>query len=334
MSAGSNPDDNNVVVVQQGSGCLKVFSIVTLVMLAVMLLFGVLAWNAVGAFFDGIGQGITGLGESIGGTIGQGFESLGNTVSGISQGITGLGEAIDQRFESLGNTISEISQEFRDLGESIAALPEKVTIAVNEALETEMRARIETKVELADSINAMGMLVTASHSGDADVNESIRNGLFNLCGVSVRHDAKGTVEAGVELSQVSGSDFAYDSAEDSWTLTLGPARIHSCRIDYIRQYEHSLTLCRQNWDDFRILAEFEAMKQILDEVLAEELIKNAQIVASQVLSNFVSAVTRNENVTIGFDPVGSETKFPKSCEREIPPGWTFDEESDSWLKEK
>ena len=51
-----------------------------------------------------------------------------------------------------------------------------------------------------------------------------------------------------------------------------------------------------------------------------------------MLGNFLRAVTKSENVSIVFqsDPT---IEFPESCLREPPPGWTFDEESDTWKRE-
>ncbi len=235
-------------------------------------------------------------------------------------------------WNSVGGFFGGIRQGLEDAVDSIEQFPQTVAEAVQEAIKTEKRASHDTKVELADSMKSMGMLVTASHSGDAVVHGSIRNGFINLCGVSVDHYAEGNVEAGVDLSQVSASDIVYDSNENSWTLTLGRARIHSCRIDYIQQHNHSFTLCRQDWDDYRILAESEAMKDILAEVLAEDLLNNAQIVAKQVLGNFLSAVTGSDNISVVFEsePVA---EHPESCTRETPPNWVFDEESDSWVRE-
>lgn len=214
----------------------------------------------------------------------------------------------------------------------IAAIPQSVAAAVSDAFRTETRAITETKVELAKAIQPMGMLVTASHKGAADVKAGIRNGILNLCGVEVDHRADVTVEAGVDLAQVSASDFTRDVGANTWTLTLGAARIHSCRIDYIEQHSHTFTLCRQDWDDYRLLAEYDALNEIRDQVKAEGLLPNAELVAKGVLENLVRAVTGSYDVRVSFESE-PEPEFPDSCKREPPQDWRFDEESDSWVKE-
>ena len=232
-------------------------------------------------------------------------------------------------WNSVGGLFGGVRERIDDVVDSIEAFPQTVADKVQEALEIETRASMETRVNLAESIKDMGILVTASHSGDAVVHKSIRSGILNICGVSVNHYAEGTIEAGVDLSQVSASDFSNDTR----TLILGRARIHSCRIDFIQQQNHSLTFCGQDWDDYRLLAEAEALKEILKEVLAEGLLNNAERVASQMLESFLGSITGSEEVRVVFDSAGPEPDLPESCLREPPSGWIFDEESDTWKRE-
>ena len=234
--------------------------------------------------------------------------------------------------EIVERLIDGIVQVLEDLGESIAAIPQSVSDAVSDALRIETRARTETRVELAESINSMGMLVTASHSGDAVVKVGVQAGLLNLCGASVNHIVEGTIEAGVDISQVQADDIFHDPLNDRWVLNLGAAGLHSCRIDYIRQQGHSITACHQDWDAYRLLAESAAIEEIRDEALAGGLLAGAEQQAQVVLGNFLSAITGSDNITIVFESEPN-IEFPESCLREQSTGWVFDEESDSWLKE-
>lgn len=305
-----------------GPGCLKVMGVLTLVMLVAVLVLGVLAWNAVGNFFGGISQGITGLGESVGGAVGQTLEDLGETVDGIGKGVTELGESVAALPQSVADSV----------GESLSNLSEDVENAVRNAIKSEVRASIETKNLLAHSITHMGTLVTASQQIDTDVQVGIRSGLLNLCGATVKHDVTGTIEAGVDLSQIQAGDITHDIFGNKWVLKLGSAVVHSCRIDYIRQDGHSLTLCRQDWDNYRLLAETAVLPELRKEALAEGLLAEAELEAQRVLGNFMSAVTGSDNVTIVFESE-PDTVFPESCLREPPQGWKYDEESDSWVRE-
>ena len=147
----------------------------------------------------------------------------------------------------------ELSQGISE--ESVATLPQTVAESVMEALEIEKRASVELSDLMAHSVQPVGHLVTASNPVDTKVKVGIKAGLFNLCDASVDHDVEGTIEAGVDLSQVQGSNFTHDLFTNSWTLQLGPAQVTSCRIDYIRQTGHSRSICRQDWDEYRLLAE-------------------------------------------------------------------------------
>lgn len=300
---------------QQSSGgpnCLTVMGVLTLVMLVVMLALGITAWNAIGGFFGGIGTGISALGENLEGAFGRTLEGLGETVEGIGEGV-------------------------KELGKSVSSLPQTVSDAVEEAFRSEMRANIETKNLLAHSVANMGTLVTASQEIEVEVEVGTSAGLLNRCWASVEHDVVGTIEAGVDLSQVQGSDFTHDIFTNSWVAKLGTARVHSCRIDYIRQSAYQtagiVSLgCNREWDELRLLAETAILPELRKEALAEGLLAEAELEAEVVLGNFLSAVTGSPNVTVVFEsePV---TEFPESCLREPPTGWKFDEESDSWVQE-
>lgn len=119
-------------------------------------------------------------------------------------------------------------------------------------------------------------------------------------------------------------------------LKLGAAKIHSCRIDYIRQTEFQTgpinIACNQDRDEFRLLAETAILPELRKEALAEGLLAEAELEAELVLGNFLSAVTSSDNISIVFESE-PDPAFPESCLREPPTGWTFDEESDSWVKE-
>ena len=237
-----------------------------------------------------------------------------------------------QAWNSVGGFVGGIRQGFEDFGESVAALPQTVAENVMEALEIEKRASVELSDLMAHSVQPVGHLVTASNPVDTKVKVGIKAGLFNLCGASVDHDVEGTIEAGVDLSQVQGSDFSHDLFTNSWTLQLGPAQVTSCRIDYIRQTGHSRSICGQDWDEYRLLAEAVVLPEFRKEALAEGLLAQAEQEAQLVLGNFLRAVTKSENVSVVFqsDPT---IEFPESCLREPPRGWTFDEESDTWKRE-
>ncbi len=308
MTAGNDPGSSQMPIQPQsqsgGPGCMKVMGILTLLMLLAMLVLGFLAWNSVGGLFGGIRKG---------------FEDF--------------GESVTRRVDEFGDSVAALPQSVADsVNESLANISETVSSAVEDALRTEMRADLETRVLLAESLNLKGMLVTASQDGDADVKVGVQAGLLNLCGASVNHIVEGTIEAGVDISQVQADDIFHDPLNDRWVLNLGAAGLHSCRIDYIRQQGHSITACHQDWDAYRLLAEAAAIEEIRDEALAGGLLAGAEQQAQVVLGNFLSAITGSDNITVVFESEPN-IEFPESCLREPSTGWVFDEESDTWKRE-
>ena len=235
-----------------------------------------------------------------------------NTVDGI---LGGLGQGISSAVES------------------VAALPQTVTENVKEALKSETRASIEMENLVLLSIQPLGQLVSVSNQyAEPNISVSVQDGFLGLCGGAVNHVVKGTVEAGFDLYKVEAMDVVHEEEGDSWILQLPPPELTSCRIDYIRQYERTFTLCRKDWDEYRLLAESVVLPKIVDEALAEGILDTAKQEASFALGSFLRALTGSSNIRIEFrdEPVAD---LPASCTRELPPGWKFDEESDSWVKE-
>ena len=233
---------------------------------------------------------------------------------------------------AVGGFFSDVGQGLRDFGESIVELPQKVSDSVEEALKIETRAEVEVRDKLLGVIQPMGMLITARQEVDSKVIVGVREGLLNLCGSSVDHVVEGTVEAGVDLSQISGGDVVRDAVTGRWTLNLGPAQVSSCRIDYIRQQGQSFTLCGKDWDEYRLLAETVVLPQFMKDAKDEGLLEGAEREARIVLSNFLRAVTGSADFEIVFESE-PEATLPASCTRESPPGWRYDKEGESWLKE-
>ncbi len=236
-------------------------------------------------------------------------------------------------WNAAGAKIEDIQKGLADFGSSIAGLPQNIARSVEEALKSETRASVEMERLVLTSVQPMGQLVTVSNQyAEPNISVSVQDGFLGLCGSTVNHVVEGTVEAGLDLYQVEAIDIVHDEATDSWVLQLPPTELTSCRIDYIRQYERSFTLCRKDWDEYRLLAESVVLPKIRDEALAEGILSKAEEEARFTLGSFLRALTGSSNVRIEFRN-GLAAEYPASCTRELPEGWVFDEESDSWLKE-
>ncbi len=231
--------------------------------------------------------------------------------------------------------IEGIGQGIADLKTTIADIPQSVANAVRDMFKSEERASLESRDLLLLAVNYMAFLETASYSTSINVSTGVRSGLLNACGKSVDFLVEGTVEAGVDLGQIQGSDITYDLLTNNWTLELGPAAITSCRIDYSKFEGQTFTLpivCQQDIDELRLLAESKAVSEFRELALDEGLPTMAQQEAELVLGNLLSAVTGSDNVTIVFESE-PEVDLPESCLREPPVGWKFDEGSESWVQE-
>jgi len=181
---------------------------------------------------------------------------------------------------------------------------------------------------VVNSVRPLGQFVSISAQlAKADIHISIQDGLANACGFSASHVIQGTVEGGVDLSQLRSEDVSYDTLSQTYTISLPPPQLTSCRIDLIRQYDLSQTVCSVDWDSARALAQYQGLTEFRDDSIEGGLLERAQDEAQTTLTNFLQLAT-GQRVNITFR---AETPaLPSSCQPDIPDGWVYDAEDEDW----
>lgn len=180
-------------------------------------------------------------------------------------------------------------------------------------------------------IQPMGQLVSVSSQlAQADIRVGIgQNNVINACGFSANHVAQGAVEAGIDLSRIGEESLVYDEARDTYTLTVPAPELTSCRVDYIRQYERSTTVCAVDWDEARLIANYMSLTQFRDTAIEGGILTRAESETRLVLGNFVRLLT-GRNVEIVFEAPTVNT-FPQSCSPAMPQGWSRNVQG-QWIK--
>lgn len=180
-------------------------------------------------------------------------------------------------------------------------------------------------------IQPLGQLVSISAQlAKADIEIGVQQGGLNACGFSSNHVAQGTIEGGIDLSKLSQDDVVYDEEQDVYVVTLPAPQLTSCRIDFIRQYARSTTVCNVDWDEARLLAQYMALRDFRDDALEGGILDRAKLEARLVVGNFVYALT-GETARIEFHEEETTT-LPASCIPQTPDGWTYDEAQNAWTQ--
>ncbi len=193
-------------------------------------------------------------------------------------------------------------------------------------------AAIANTRTIVQGIQTMGQLVTIGvELAKADISVSVRQGPLGTSSFTVDHVAQGAVEAGIDLSGITEADVQHDEANNTYTVTLPPARLTSCRVDYIRQYGYSGTILPVDRDAARVLAGYVALRDFRDTALEGGILERAQQQAQLVLGNFVRALTGSQQVIINFR-ADAEALLPSSCDPEPPPEWVYIPEDNVWTR--
>lgn len=210
-----------------------------------------------------------------------------------------------------------------------AGVLDRIFSSVSNALNPPTVARTTSTETILTGIQPLGQLVSISAQlAKADIDVGVQQGGLNACGFSASHVAQGTIEAGIDLAGIDTANISYDAQADTYTVTLPAPALTSCRIDFIRQYSRSTTVCNVDWDEARLLANYIAVNDFRDDALEGGILDRAMAEARLVLSNFISALT-GSRVTLVFEEGAGA--IPASCAPETPPGWFYDETSGSWI---
>lgn len=215
---------------------------------------------------------------------------------------------------------------------SVANIFDNITSAIRGIFEGQPRtATITSTSTIVNSVQPLGQLVSISAQfARADIRVSIRDGFENACGFSASHVIQGAIEAGVDLTLLREDDVFYDPLKQQYTLTLPTPQLTSCRVDYIRQYDRSTTYCGVDWDELRLLAQYTGLIGLRDDAIESGILLRAENEARTVLSSFLALAT-GRTIEISFrQPEGGVSPLPASCNPDVPPGWTYNVDSNSW----
>lgn len=192
-------------------------------------------------------------------------------------------------------------------------------------------ASVISSQTLVQGIQPLGQLVSVSSQlAKADIYVGVGQGALNTCGFSANHVAQGAVEAGIDLTQIRAENIHYDEERDRYVVNVPAPQLTSCRVDFIRQYDRSFTTCPVDWDEARLLANYEALIDFRDDAVEGGILSRAETEARLVLGNFIRLLT-DKQVEIVFLQA-PELTYPPSCTPDVPQGWRFVPENNHWTK--
>ena len=194
----------------------------------------------------------------------------------------------------------------------------------------ETAAYVRSPVTVVESIRGIGQLVTVtSEVWTTELSVEIHRGFLNAGYYSANHIAIGAIEAGIDFDQIDADDLQLK--DEVYTLTLPAPIITSCRIEYIDQNQHSLTLLSADWDMVRQLAQAEALMQFADDMIEAGILDRAKEETALRLGDFVSEIT-GRPARVEFAARDGELELPESCQPYTPSGWVKDADG-AWKRE-
>lgn len=154
---------------------------------------------------------------------------------------------------------------------------------------------------------------------------------IGLCSHGADFKADGVIEAGIDFAAIDENRMSYDPELQVYSLALPAPEYTSCRIEYVRLQDNTLSFCNPDWDRVRIFAEVQAMAQFLKESDERGLLQEAANRSAEVLGDFVHTLA-GKPVNIEFDERIDKPKISASCAPSVPNGWYYDDTNQVWKK--
>lgn len=175
-------------------------------------------------------------------------------------------------------------------------------------------------IPTVERIQTLSELTTTQYNY-AEVTSGQRNmpaWLSTLYGDSVVMVVVGTVEAGIDVSQITEDDVLYDAETKILTVTLPAPVLQSCFLDESQSYivRREIAAFADPMDNLEDTLRHQALTYYRDTALEEGILVDAENDARATLSELLSILVNDETVTINivFDAPLLEPVLPASCQ--------------------
>ena len=134
--------------------------------------------------------------------------------------------------------------------------------------------------------------------------------------------ASGTIDVGLDLTELDGRNIRYDSETQTYTLILQSPQLTACDVNYIRLVRTDPNLLNPDFDLLRRLGEVQVMDTFVERALERGIIDDAKKKAALILEDLVRAFTGKQVIT-KFETESDNLTMDESCEPGASDAWTF-----------
>lgn len=141
-----------------------------------------------------------------------------------------------------------------------------------------------------------------------------------LYGDSVAMVIVGTIEAGVDVSQITAEDITFTEVNQTLTVTLPAPVLQSCFVDESQSYvvRRDTAVFAVGMDSLEDTVRQNALVAYRDQAIEEGILADAEVDAAASLEELLSVLVNDESVRVQVifeDPIPAETLvLPTSCQ--------------------
>lgn len=142
--------------------------------------------------------------------------------------------------------------------------------------------------------------------------------LSSVYGDSVAMVVVGTIEAGIDVSQITAEDIVFDATTQTLTVTLPAPVLQSCFLDENQSYvvQRNTAVFGDTLDTLEQTVRQSALSYYREQALEEGILVDAEADVAASLEDLLSILVNDEAVTIAiaFDAPLEESTLPPTCE--------------------
>ncbi|MDE2750566.1 MAG: DUF4230 domain-containing protein [Chloroflexota bacterium] len=153
----------------------------------------------------------------------------------------------------------------------------------------------------------------------------VDKGLFSFGGDFI---AQGSIEAGLDLTELDGGHIKYEPDTQTYKLLLPSPQLTKCDVGYIRLVNNDPNLLNPDFDLLRLLGEVQVMARFIERALERGIIEDAKDSAALILEDVVGTFT-GKQVRTEYEAQRGKPSMDTSCEPHVS-GWTYNINTNVW----
>lgn len=172
-------------------------------------------------------------------------------------------------------------------------------------------------IPTVERVQSMAQLVTTKYNYSHMITTQVDmpQALAVLYGDGLAMVAVGHIQAGIDVSDISEEDIAYDEETGVLTIQLPAPTLQECFLNEQETYvvERQTGIFASGVEDLESRTRRFALRQYRDMALDDGILEDAAVQALEVFTEFIGTVAGDVELNVVIEPVDPDAELPDTC---------------------